>query len=243
MVGASGVVVPVEILSRPLIRIDGPARMLAVRDISRRRAARQRFGTLVTQDPLTELPNRCWLEGSLHTMLETAAMAKLTLAILFVSIGNAGVPAGHSGLPDGLPRQIGQRLRAGVRSGDLVARTDQNEFVVVQVADGPESADELATRLRVVMGQPYALDDATLTVAVSVGVAVFPRDGTTAEALLSNSEIVMHRGTTRERRRPRLLQGAPDPDAVLAPTPALVHATAGLYQQPRQIRWSGSAGG
>jgi len=234
MVGASGVVVPVEILSRPLARVDGPARMLSVRDISRRRAARRQFGTLVTRDPLTALPNRCWLEGSLHTMLDSAGISGLSLAIVFVSVA---VSPYDGDVPDVLLPLVGQRLRASVRAGDLVARLDRREFVVVQMpAEGPNPAAELVARLRDVMGQPYTVEDTSLTVTISVGAAVFPRDGATVEALLNNSAIIMQRGGIMERRRPRRVQSAPDAGAGFGRVPVSAQAMEDLYDRPRQIQ-------
>jgi diguanylate cyclase (GGDEF)-like protein/PAS domain S-box-containing protein len=234
MVGASGVVVPVEILSRPLARVDGPARMLSVRDISRRRAARRQFGTLVTRDPLTALPNRCWLEGSLHTMLDSAGISGLSLAIVFVSVA---APPYDGDVPDVLLPLVGQRLRASVRAGDLVARLDRREFVVVQMpAEGPNPAAELVARLRDVMGQPYTVEDTSLTVTISVGAAVFPRDGATVEALLNNCTIIMQRGGIMERRRPRRVQSAPDAGAGFGRVPVSAQAMEDLYDRPRQIQ-------
>jgi diguanylate cyclase (GGDEF)-like protein len=92
---------------------------------------------------------------------------------------------------DALLKQVAGRLKALAAADDLVVRMGGDEFVLVQRA----AADAQAMALRIVhaIGLPYEVDGQIVELGVSVGVAVAPDDGRTAEALLSRSDKALYR--------------------------------------------------
>jgi diguanylate cyclase (GGDEF)-like protein len=98
----------------------------------------------------------------------------------------------HAG--DELIRVVGRRIAAALRDADVAARFGGDEFAVLQTcASQPGQAMALAERLLDALHAPIRLQDAEVTISVSIGVALFPDDGTTAEDLLRNADTAMYR--------------------------------------------------
>jgi diguanylate cyclase (GGDEF)-like protein len=104
---------------------------------------------------------------------------------------------------DALLRAIGERLRSSVRAADDLARIGADEFVVIlDDLARDEDAEMLATRMLERFGQPFQVEGRTLTIAVSLGFSVFPRDADDPEMLLKQADTAML--STRRGRRTRL---------------------------------------
>ncbi len=185
----------VEVLRRP---IAGPGRraVLAVRDISDRRAAERQIEHLAFHDPLTGLPNRLMFRDRLAQSIALADRTGQGLAVLALDLDgfNAlndllGYPAG-----DRLLAQVAGRIAATVRGTDTPARIGGDEFAVVQpLASQPNSAAALAKRLLAELCRPYEIDGRSVRVGVSIGIALHPGDGATADALARNADFALGR--------------------------------------------------
>lgn len=162
----------------------------------------RRMSRLARRDVLTGLPNRFHLQRVLPRLLARAQRDQVRLALLCIDLDhfkNVNDSLGH-GTGDRLLDSIAQRLRNSVASHDVVVRMGGDEFVVV--ATGLPSIgviDSIARRIRKELSVPVELDGMTLSVAPSIGISVYPDDGTTQEQLLKHAGIALHQAKERGR--------------------------------------------
>jgi diguanylate cyclase (GGDEF)-like protein len=97
---------------------------------------------------------------------------------------------------DQLLIQVGGRLSAHLRDADMLARLGGDEFTVLLDDAGQQEAVEVAVKLRAALDEPFALEDMALPSRVSVGIALFPRDGSDLSALLRKADIAMYKAKT-----------------------------------------------
>ncbi len=171
------------------------------RDITRRYEAERKLEELARNDPLTGLLNRRALDATIdRAVRDTGAKGCVTVLVLdldrFKPINDA---LGHA-MGDDLLRLIAARLRTCVRDGDELFRLGGDEFAVVGNVKHPTAAKAMAARIVEAMGRPFALRDQTVTIGVSVGVAL-ASDGNGSNDLLARADRAMYaakaRGGTR----------------------------------------------
>ncbi|TDH59013.1 EAL domain-containing protein [Dankookia rubra] len=209
---ADGAVLPVEVVTRPIEHDGRPATVTALRDISERKRAEERIRFLAHHDHLTGLPNRVLLDERLRQALEAAVATDGSYAVhcmdldRFKSINDVfGHPAG-----DRLLVFAAERLRAAVRASDTLARTGGDEFVVVQPGAGRAEAASLARRLVSVLSQGIQIEGRNVSVGTSVGVALYPADGTNGERLLRHADTALYRAKREGRGTFRFFEEATD---------------------------------
>ncbi|MDR3398053.1 MAG: sensor domain-containing diguanylate cyclase [Pandoraea sp.] len=146
-------------------------------------------------DELTGLPNRRTFGEFASEAVRRAQRTNGKLALLFADIDgfkHVNDSLGHA-TGDLLLKEIGQRMKAGVTECGFVARHSGDEFVaIVQDAEIVERIDFAVTRLRSEIEQVISVNDASLTVRVSVGVAVFPDDGESMSELIRIADQRMY---------------------------------------------------
>ncbi len=198
---ADGSYVPVEVLSRTVQYKDGPyrdrpAQVLAVRDIRERRSAESRIRHLAHHDGLTNLVNRTMLRQRMEQALAASVTSGQEVAVLcldldrFKAVNDA---YGHK-TGDLLLGQVAQRLRELVDPLHTVARIGGDEFVVLQNSGSqPQTAVTLSDRITATLSVPFNLDNTIVQIGVSIGIAIFPRDGLDPDALLHNADLALYR--------------------------------------------------
>ena len=175
---------------------------LVSHDVSHRKAAEERerdsrrqLAKIAQHDALTTLPNRLYLHARLPRILETIAVGGRLLALLYVDLDNfknINDSLGH-GQGDRLLQIVATRMRAAVSMHDLVARMGGDEFVVVApLMPDSDAVDKLALRLRTAVSAPIALENATVTVTASLGIVIFPNDGSDVKTLLKHADIALY---------------------------------------------------
>lgn len=149
---------------------------------------KRQFEQLSRIDPMTGVFNRSVLATDLPAMLAAGMVAVHTIDLDRFKEANDrfGHPVG-----DALLKQVAGRLRAVATAEDLLLRMGGDEFVLVQRA--ASDAEAMAQRIVQSISAPYDIDGQTVELGVSVGVAVAPDDGRTAEALLSRSDKALYR--------------------------------------------------
>ena len=155
-------------------------------------------------DDLTGLPNRALLSERLQQELARARRIGKPLALLFLDLDrfkSVNDTLGHDG-GDQLLRVAASRLSACVRECDTVARLGGDEFVVLLTGlDNPQQAAKLAEQLLALLSEPFEIAGSNCFIGASIGVSVFPADGSTAKELLKKADIAMYRAKAAGRGR------------------------------------------
>jgi diguanylate cyclase (GGDEF)-like protein len=157
---------------------------------------------LAEYDPLTELPNRTLLLRQLRRMLDVAKRAGEQVVVMFTDLdrfNEINATIGH-GAGDALLQATARRISAAVRHYDTVARVSADEFVVLLpgLLDTSDAAG-IAQKVLEAVHKPLTLQGEEVCLSASIGIAMFPHDGTQAEELLRNAAAAMSR-VKRERR-------------------------------------------
>ncbi|HYW03975.1 MAG TPA: EAL domain-containing protein [Gammaproteobacteria bacterium] len=179
-------------------------------DISEQKAHEERLRHQASHDQLTGLANRALLEDRLAQAIRRARRRGRQVAVLFIDLDNFKLvndTLGHAA-GDQLLTTVAERLSAAVRREDTVARQGGDEFVVLledvrHASDAAGVAGKLAERLSL----PMHLHGDELTVTPSIGISVFPEDGTSPEALLMHADAAMFRAKQDGRNTCRFYTG------------------------------------
>ncbi len=171
-------------------------------DVTERKKAEARIRHLAHHDALTGLPNRQLLQDRLEQALHQAQRHQKRAAVLFFDLDrfkNINDTLGHD-VGDGLLRKVAQRCLGVVRDTDTVARQGGDEFVVVlpDLAQAQDAA-VIARKILAAITQPCRLGQHELTVTCSIGIAVYPEDGTSVSLLLRHADAAMYRAKAEGR--------------------------------------------
>ncbi len=166
--------------------------------------SRTRIEHLAHHDPMTGLPNRRLFEDRLIQALAVAARARRKLALLYVDLDGfkeINDTLGHRA-GDELLKALSERLSTTVRGGDTIARLGGDEFAVIQVElRTPPDAAILAERLMTAMATPVRVGQHDVVIGASVGIALFPDDGSTADELRANADVALYAAKSSGRAR------------------------------------------
>lgn len=165
-------------------------------DISALKDSEARFEHLAHHDPLTGLPNRLLFGARMEHALARANRTKSQFAVLFLDLDRFKSVNDSYGHPAGdlLLEEVSRRLIACVREDDTVARLGGDEFTIL-IEDLPDarSASSAAAKIMDSLSSPFDLDGVEVFSSCSVGVALFPDDGSDSTTLLRNAESAMYR--------------------------------------------------
>jgi diguanylate cyclase (GGDEF)-like protein/PAS domain S-box-containing protein len=164
-------------------------------DLTNSKQAEQRIKTLAHFDQLTGLPNRILLEDHFQYALSMAERNGESLAVMFLDLDhfkNINDTLGHR-IGDLLLVQISRRLKAAVREIDTVARLGGDEFVFLLPGTDVVGAAHVAHKLLGVVAQPCVIEAQELIATPSIGIAMYPDDGTDRETLSKNADAAMYR--------------------------------------------------
>jgi diguanylate cyclase (GGDEF)-like protein len=158
------------------------------RDISGARRIREEIAYLAHHDPLTGLANRLLV----HEQLQKSVADGATSATLFIDLDHFKEVNDSLGHPvgDALLRHVADRLRSCVRGSDVVGRLGGDEFAVIQfgVVGGPEAA-VLAQHILRELCAPYSIDNETLQIGASIGIALAPSHGGDPDQIFKKADI------------------------------------------------------
>jgi diguanylate cyclase (GGDEF)-like protein/PAS domain S-box-containing protein len=187
---------PVELLCRPIAKNGETGAVVAVRDISERKAAEQRIGELAHYDLLTGCANRALFRDRLAQALAMAERSGHGVALLYCNVDRfkeVNDLRGHA-VGDRLLVALANRMRTRLRDTDTLARLGGDEFAIIQPRiDGPDDAGMLTQRLLNSLAEPFEIDPQSIQVSMTAGVALYPQDGATGETLLRAADIALHR--------------------------------------------------
>jgi diguanylate cyclase (GGDEF)-like protein len=167
------------------------------------------------RDLLTDTPNRALMLDRLQNAIASAMRRGTRLAVIFLDLDHfkqVNDTLGHA-IGDEVLRLVARRLEAVVRNADTVSRHSGDEFLVL-LEDVVDAADALPVvgRMLAAVGAPSRIAGHELNLAASLGVALYPEDGTEAATLIASADAAMYRAKKRGRARFEF-HGAPRSDA------------------------------
>ena len=195
---------PVEISLGFLNSEDGLLIVSAIRDITERKQLEDRLVQLATHDAVTGLYNLRHFQEHLKGVLAQAQRYDTSGALLLLDLDGFKHVNDHFGhrTGDQLLTNVAVLLQGRLRQTDLAARMGGDEFaVILPRADEHEAcvvAKEIVKKMRQLT---VAVDEDSLNVTTSVGVALFPKHGVTAEVLRANADTAMYQAKARGRNR------------------------------------------
>jgi diguanylate cyclase (GGDEF)-like protein/PAS domain S-box-containing protein len=166
-------------------------------DITPRKEAELQTWRQANFDQVTGLPNRVLFKDRLHQALSRAEREKSAVAVMFIDLDHfkaVNDTLGHEA-GDTVLRQVGERLSDCVRGTDTIARLAGDEFTAILPEPGPEKhITTVAQRILECLRSPFVMDDGQEAyIGGSVGIAVYPQDGTDAVDLLRSADHAMYR--------------------------------------------------
>ena len=172
-------------------------------DLLKSQANEEETRKFALQDALTGLPNRVLFEQSLENGLIQAKRHGWGLAVLFIDIDkfkNINDTYGHD-MGDKVLIMVADRLKSTVREEDIISRWAGDEFVcllfeVKQEADMIRLAENMVHRI----SEPSTFNGIAFSINVSIGIAIYPADGNTAEILFKNADTAMYKAKGAEKK-------------------------------------------
>ena len=168
----------------------------AIRPALFRKVTEERIRFVAHHDNLTQLPNRLMFQERLDRILAAARAAEQEFAVLYLDLDGFKLvndTHGHE-IGDKLLAAVAQRLRENMREADTVARMGGDEFAIIQPPGGqPYAAVALARRLLETLAEPFDVDGRRAFIGISIGIAIYPQDGESAELLLRHADIALYR--------------------------------------------------
>jgi diguanylate cyclase (GGDEF)-like protein len=181
-------------------------------DITAQRRSEARIEYMALHDTLTGLPNRVLLKERLEQALARVKRGEI-VAVHLLDLDNfktVNDTLGHAA-GDKLLEQVAGRLRALVRETDTIARMGGDEFAIVQAQIAqPGDATALAHRAIEAVSEPYEIDGREMVIGTSVGIAIGPGDGASADQLLRNADLALYRAKGDGRRTYRFFEAEMD---------------------------------
>jgi diguanylate cyclase (GGDEF)-like protein/PAS domain S-box-containing protein len=187
-----------EVTKIPLLNPDGssPCLIFVGRDITEERLAQGRIEQMTYYDELTGLPNRMLLAERLQQAIShypIVVVALIDLDRFKVLNESLGFEASNE-----IIRSVAERLRLAIRALDTLSRPWGDEFsIMMPDIVATEDLADVAGRLLKVFEQPFLVGGKEVFITASLGLSMFPRDGTNTDTLLKNAEMAMYRAKER----------------------------------------------
>lgn len=194
--------IAVEFIVRTTHRAGEELRMVVVRDVRDRLAARERIRYLAMHDALTGLHNRGAFLEMLEDRLNEHRAAGQALALMFVDLDHfkrVNDTLGHLA-GDALLRDVAQRVRDLLPPQAVAGRFGGDEFVVLMPhVAARQAVQDLAEQVRGAVCEPLQVDGHTVQVTATIGLAMFPQDGQVSDELLRHADVALYAGKDEGR--------------------------------------------
>ncbi len=173
---------------------DRVSRYLCVaEDVTEYRNTERRVEYLVNYDELTGLPSRVQLQQQFGHAMNAARRGGGNLALIFVDLDqfkNINNTLGHS-VGDAVLKEIANQLKDVLRKEDVLCRLGGDKFIVMLPQCGPDKAAKVAENILAAISVPRTIKQHEFVLTGSLGIAVFPQDGSDLETLSKNADMAM----------------------------------------------------
>ncbi len=176
--------------------IDVPPIIVAnVQDITEREKWEERLIYQANYDQLTGLFNRHYIQSYMHSVFSRARRHKKRVALLFLDLDHfkdINDTLGHD-TGDEVLKKTASRISSMLRESDIAARSGGDEFTVfLENLDESTQAEVVARKLVGVFQQPFKVKDQDIYTSVSIGISIYPDDGSTHEQLMQCADMAMY---------------------------------------------------
>jgi diguanylate cyclase (GGDEF)-like protein/PAS domain S-box-containing protein len=165
-------------------------------DITELKAGQEQLRDLALHDPLTGLGNRSLLKEHIARAISNGETHGTQFAVVLLDLDGfkrVNDSLGHV-VGDELLKSAAGRLVSALRSEDVVTRMGGDEFVILlNGTSNPKTLHSVATRILTAIERPFKIQDMSLHVTTSIGLAVYPEHGTSEETLLKHADLAMYR--------------------------------------------------
>lgn len=166
------------------------------------RAANEQLRSIALYDGLTGLPNRFLLSDRLDQAIFQADRNGSSFALLFIDLDRfkpVNDAFGHH-VGDMLLIAVAIRMEDSIRKSDTIARTGGDEFVVVlNQINSTNEAEMVCSKIIEALSQPFHIENHELNISCSIGVGIYPNDGTEKNNLMKNADAAMYRAKKKGR--------------------------------------------
>jgi diguanylate cyclase (GGDEF)-like protein/PAS domain S-box-containing protein len=182
-----------------------PLRMIGTHtDITERKHAESQLFELAHYDQITQLPNRVLFLDRFQQVLKQAQHNHQPITLMYLDLDRfkeVNDTLGHD-MGDVLLKAVGDRLRKCVRANDTVARMGGDEFtLILNNVDQQGNAARIAQSILDQFSEPFYLGDEAVYISASIGISVYPTDGSEVEGLLKNADQAMYVAKQNGRNR------------------------------------------
>jgi diguanylate cyclase (GGDEF)-like protein len=189
----------IAVTRRPL---SGGGWLTIHQDITERIRMEEQIAQSGNSDPLTNLPSRTSLRASLGEILTKAGRQDRRIAVVALGIdrfNKINDALGH-GVGDDLLQIIAKRLQDNTRQDTLLGRFSDDKFIVAESIDDADRAVELLVgRIQEHFRKPFVIEGVTLEIGATIGISMFPADGTDADTLLKSASLALHKAKAGSR--------------------------------------------
>ncbi|MFZ6723691.1 sensor domain-containing protein [Undibacterium sp. Ji49W] len=178
------------------------------KDRTETHAAKQKIEELAFSDVLTGLPNRLLLQERIKQSITISSRNNSTFALLFLDLDHFKQINDSLGHPfgDRVLQQVTERLKKCIRQVDTASRLGGDEFVLLLHEADAEGAEICARRVLDELSAPFSMDGMNFTVTSSIGIALYPADGSSMADLIKNADSAMYYVKERGRSDFRFYQ-------------------------------------
>jgi len=195
-----------------------------MRDLTAQHAAQRRIEELAYHDALTGLPNRLRLGRTVASAIESLQGRAASFAILFLDLDRFKIvndSLGHL-FGDRVLQLVSARVQGCLRQADMLCRLGGDEFVVYLHGADAAVAEAVARRMLDEMRRPFELDEMDFSIQASIGISLYPQDGTALDDLIKQADAAMY--GVKERGRGSYGFYRPQMNADLLPRMKMEHA-------------------
>jgi len=163
-------------------------------DITEQKAQREALEFMAMHDSLTDLPNRSLFYDRVFQSILNAEHEQKSIAVMLMDLNHFKVindTLGHH-VGDMILKKIAARLQMGVKSYDTVARMGGDEFLVLLTDVDEKLAMSIANRLLDIVRRPLSVEGHNFDIGMSIGVALYPRDGDDPDQLIQRADVAMY---------------------------------------------------
>jgi diguanylate cyclase (GGDEF)-like protein/PAS domain S-box-containing protein len=186
-------------------------------DITAQKRVEAEVAHMARHDSLTDLANRTLFMEKIDEALARLRRGGERFSVFMIDVDRFKAVNDSLGHPvgDALLKAVAQRLGAVIRETDTVARFGGDEFAVLQTLaqDQKEDAIALATRILDAINRPYDLDGHRASISASIGIALAPQDGASADELLKNADLALYQVKSAGRNGFRFFEPKMETDA------------------------------